>query len=206
MHGEPVGSGQETFRYRAPYIFRVAISTNRILQLEEGTGTLQYKDSATAQTRYRMVRAEECMRRFLHHILPDRCVKVRSDGLLSPGHRHLLPQARERLGAETIARNPAGKVPKVRNHSAVKEPVAVPRCPTCGSPLILVQTLRPKGRWPPCPCLHSRYVALHWGRRHLSCAAARAGGVLLVHKCLWQRRGRMFRRPTHGALSHAAAS
>ena len=149
VHGEPVGSGQETFRSRAPYIFRVAISTNRILQLEESHVTLQYKDSATAQTRYCTVRAEEFMRRFLHQVLSDRCVKVRSDGLLSPGHRQRLTKARALLGAGTIARNTAGKAPKVSQHLAVKEPGATLRCPTCGSPLILGQTLRPTGRWPP---------------------------------------------------------
>jgi predicted RNA-binding Zn-ribbon protein involved in translation (DUF1610 family) len=149
VHCEPVGSGQEAFRYLAPYIFRVAISNNRILQLEESNVTFQYKESATAQTRYCTVSAKEFIRRFLQHVLPDRFVKVRYYGLLSPGNRQLLTQARELLGAGTIARNTAGKAPKVGQRLAVKEPVAALRCPTCGSPLILVQTLRPKGRWPP---------------------------------------------------------
>lgn len=33
VHGEPVDRGQEALRYLAPYIFRVAISTNRILTM-----------------------------------------------------------------------------------------------------------------------------------------------------------------------------
>jgi len=65
VHGEPVGSGQEAFRYRAPYIFRVAISNHRILQREAGNVTLQHKELATAPTRYCTVSAEEFRRRFL---------------------------------------------------------------------------------------------------------------------------------------------
>ena len=90
VHCAPVGSGQAAFRYLAPYIFRVAISHNRILQLEESNVTFQYKESATAQTRYCRVSAEECIRRFLQHVLPDRFVTVRYYGLLSPGNRQLL--------------------------------------------------------------------------------------------------------------------
>ena len=49
MHCEPVGSGEAAFRYLAPYIFRVAISNNRVLKLEDGQVTFQYKESATDQ-------------------------------------------------------------------------------------------------------------------------------------------------------------
>ena len=149
VHCEPVGSGQEAFRYLAPYIFRVAISNNRILRLEAGNVTLQYKDSATAQTRYCTVSAEEFIRRFLQHVLPDRFVKVRYYGVLSPGNRQLLTKARALLGAGTTERHTIGPAPKVRQRLAVKEPVDTLRCPMCGRPLSLVQTLRPKGRGPP---------------------------------------------------------
>jgi hypothetical protein len=149
VHCQPVGSGQAAFRYLAPYIFRVAISNNRILKLEEGTVTFQYKDSATARTRYCTVSAEEFIRRFLQHVLPDRFVKVRYYGLLSPSNRHLLTQARGLLGTSSSTRHTVGTAPQVSKRPAVKEPVDAPRCPTCGSPLILVQTLRPTGRWPP---------------------------------------------------------
>lgn len=143
VHCKPVGSGQHAFRYLAPYIFRVALSNNRIRKLEDGKVTLQYKEAATAQTQYCTVSAEECMRRFLQHILPDRCVKVRSYGLLSPSNRQVLPKAKELLGAGTIERPTAGKAPAGSHRAASKEPVDVPRCPKCGSLLMLVRTLRP---------------------------------------------------------------
>jgi len=39
VHCEPVGSGTAAFKYLAPYIFRVAISNQRILKLEDGQVT-----------------------------------------------------------------------------------------------------------------------------------------------------------------------
>ena len=71
------------FKYLAPYIFRVAISNNRILKLEDGKVTFKYKESATDQIRFSTVSAEEFIRRFLQHVLPQRFVKVRYYGLMS---------------------------------------------------------------------------------------------------------------------------
>lgn len=143
VHCEPVGRGQEAFRYLAPYIFRVAISNNRILKLADGQVTFRYTESATAQVKICTVPAEEFIRRFLQHVLPHRFVKVRYYGLLSPGNRHLLTQARQVLGGRAVETKLSGK------GGAVQEPMTAPRCPRCGSPLILVQTLRPKRREPP---------------------------------------------------------
>src|SRR5437879_2196305 len=82
------------FKYLAPYIFRVALSNRRILKLEAGNVTFQYKESATQQIKSRALTAEEFIRRFLQHVLPPRFVKVRYFGLLSPKHRHWLTQVR----------------------------------------------------------------------------------------------------------------
>ncbi len=87
VHGEPVGSGEEACRSLAPSSLRVALSHTRVLTLEAGHVTLQSKASATDQTRSAPVPAHECMRRFLPHVLPERCINVRSDGVLSPGNR-----------------------------------------------------------------------------------------------------------------------
>jgi Putative transposase len=146
VHCEPVGRGEEAFRYLAPYIFWVAISHNRILTLQEGDVTFQHKDSATNQVTTCTLPAEEFMRRFLQHVLPARFIKVRYYGLLSPTNRHVLHRARELRGAGTVDADTTG------HHRDRIEPTAaraLPRCPTCGSPLIRVQTLRPQGRSPP---------------------------------------------------------
>ena len=45
----PVGSGERAIKYLAPYIFRVAISNRRLLKLENGNVTFQYRNGETKQ-------------------------------------------------------------------------------------------------------------------------------------------------------------
>jgi hypothetical protein len=145
---EPVGSGEAAFKYLAPYIFRVAISNNRILKLEDDKVTFKYKESATDRVRISTLTAEEFIRRFLQHVLPPRFVKVRYYGLLSPSNRHLLERAREQLGSnagETGARSPE----TTAEDSVLKQAKDSRRCGTCGSILMMVRRLGAKGREPP---------------------------------------------------------
>ena len=138
---EPVGSGVAAFKYLAPYIFRVAISNNRIRTLEDGRVTFQYKDSATDQIKTSQIPAEEFIQRFLQHVLPKRFTKVRYYGLLSPSNRRLLNIAREQLGAGRITTGGESQPPK--------EQTEAHRCPECGGELVLVRRLSPHGRQPP---------------------------------------------------------
>ncbi len=141
VHCEPVGSGEAAFKYLAPYIFRVAISNKQILKLESGKVTFQYKESATDEIRTSTVTAEEFIRRFLQHVLPDRFIKVRYYGLLSPTNRHLLNRARELLGADALQ---SKAIDQSRDVKQSLEAPAPRRCPKCGSTLILVERLKPK--------------------------------------------------------------
>jgi hypothetical protein len=109
VHCQPVGSGEQAFRYLAPYLFRVAIRNKSLLTLEDGNVTFQYKASATDQLQCCTLTAEELMRRFLQHILPDSFIKVRYDGLLSPSNRHWLNRTRPWLAASAIATKTTGK-------------------------------------------------------------------------------------------------
>jgi ribosomal protein L37AE/L43A len=142
VHSEPVGSGEAAFKYLAPYVFRVAISNSRIVKLEAGQVTFKYKDSATDQVRFCTVSAEEFMRRFLQHVLPERFVKVRYYGLLSPGNRHLMKRVREALGARASRSVSSSEVGAGVQREAL-------RCPSCGNEMKLIATLRARGREPP---------------------------------------------------------
>jgi Putative transposase/Transposase zinc-binding domain len=142
VHCQGVGTGEAACKYLAPYIFRVAISNRRILKLEDGQVTFSYKDSATEQIKFSTISAEEFIRRFLQHVLPDHFVKVRYYGLLSPSNRHLLDQARQLLTTLTQSDSSnTDRQPKVT--------IDAPRCPRCGSILRLLERLKPKSRWPP---------------------------------------------------------
>jgi hypothetical protein len=94
------------------------------------------------QVKFATVIAEEFMRRFLQHVLPERFVKVRHYGLLSPGNRHLLKLAREALGARASGSGASSE----HGVSAQREPL---RCPSCGNEMKLIGTLSARGREPP---------------------------------------------------------
>ena len=51
VHCKPVGCGQLALKYLAPYIFRVAISNQRILKLENEQVTFRYRATNTGQER-----------------------------------------------------------------------------------------------------------------------------------------------------------
>src|SRR5215813_12937823 len=140
---EPVGSGEAAFKYLAPYIFRVAISNNRILKLEDAQVTFKYKESATDQIKFCTISAQEFIRRFLQHVLPDRFIKLRYYGLMSPGNRELLNQARESLGAGVVESNPTDTNPDEQKRNPV------PCCPCCGTVLTLVRELKRRSGLPP---------------------------------------------------------
>ena len=70
--------------YLARYANRVGISNNRIVKLENGNVTFKWRDySDFNKEKLMTVTANEFIRRFLLHILPDRFTKIRHYGLLS---------------------------------------------------------------------------------------------------------------------------
>jgi hypothetical protein len=149
VHCAPVGSGAQAFQYLAPYIFRVAISNNRLRQLENGNVTFSYKESATDQVKSCTLTAEKFIRRFLQHVLPPRFIKVRYYGLLSPRQRPRLQLARQLLGDSANANQPA---PPIGSSQAAiangQSPMSAPTCPHCRGPLTLLAPLAPRGRAP----------------------------------------------------------
>lgn len=140
VHAAAVGSGEQAFKYLAPYIFRVALNNNRLRNLHDGQVTFAYKESATDQLKRCTVTAEEFIRRFLQHVLPNRFIKVRYYGLLSPAQRQLLRKARALLAA--TANKPKTQAVKTT------QPPALLTCPHCGGPLTLLSPLAPRGRAP----------------------------------------------------------
>jgi Putative transposase/Transposase zinc-binding domain len=140
VHSEAVGSGEQAFKYLAPYIFRVALSNNRLRKLHDDHVTFSYKESATDQLKSCTLTASEFIRRFLQHVLPNRFIKVRYYGLLSPAHRQLLQKARSLLSATTSKLKPQAPIATV--------PLALLTCLHCGRPLTLLSPLAPRGRAP----------------------------------------------------------
>ena len=109
--------------------------------------TFRYRDGATKKTKCCTLPATAFIGRFMQHVLPRGFVKVRYFGLFGPGNRQVLAQLRAMLcgPAPPEAAQPPANVPT----SDVPPVPDVARCPVCGSPMELTQTVQPKSRSPP---------------------------------------------------------
>lgn len=137
----PVGSGLSALKYLAPYIFRIALSNNRIEQVANDAVTFRYTEGKTGAHKRATLPVDTFIGRFLAHVLPKGFVKVRAYGLLHPSKRRLLAEVRSILALQQIA------LPQPRAVAALEPLVTVPdvsRCPSCGQPMQLIQTLPPK--------------------------------------------------------------
>ena len=84
----PFGGPDRVLDYLGRYTHRVAISNNRLEALNDGQVRFAYKDYKHEQRHKVMtVSADEFLRRFLLHVLPDSFQRIRHYGLLSNRHR-----------------------------------------------------------------------------------------------------------------------
>jgi len=88
---QPVrGSIENVLNYLGRYVHRIAITNNRIIDIDDGKVTFEYQDTSDQQWKKMTLQAEEFIRRFLQHVLPQGFHKVRYYGIWSPSHRLLL--------------------------------------------------------------------------------------------------------------------
>jgi len=74
--------------YLGRYTHRVAISNNRIVFFDNGFVTFKWRDYRDQnKQKFMTVKAEEFIRRFLMHVLPDKFVRIRHYGILSNRNR-----------------------------------------------------------------------------------------------------------------------
>lgn len=80
----PKGEPENVIEYIGRYSFRVAISNERIKDISNGKVTFEYKDyKDNSKIKLMTISAEEFIRRFLLHVLPNRFTKIRHYGILS---------------------------------------------------------------------------------------------------------------------------
>ena len=85
---------QKLLKYLAPYVFRVAISDNRILECTESTVTYQYTPSGTTKVLTKTVAGWKFARGFLQHVLPKGFRKVRHYGWMASNSRTTLERVK----------------------------------------------------------------------------------------------------------------
>jgi hypothetical protein len=146
VHCKPVGDGQATLKYLAPYIHRVAISNRRLLSfdnrgsMESSQVTFQYRASDTGQLKICRLSVEQFFQRFLQHVLPRAFVKVRYFGFFGAAVRRKLAALQIRLGSQLhdLAEHQAAS-----SQSAQEAPSKI-LCPTCGLPMTFQRNLPPE--------------------------------------------------------------
>jgi predicted nucleic acid-binding Zn ribbon protein len=136
------GEGAEAvLRYLARYVFRIALTNARIVNMDDGHVTFRYKDRSTKQ--WRLCRLDDFtfLDRFLMHVLPKGFHKVRYYGLWH--HSKKAQQTARRL-LDLIERKPkeapagvAQLAPQAEALAAQRDPTARqtnfrPKCPRCG--------------------------------------------------------------------------
>ncbi len=143
VHCQRAGCGEQVLDYLGRYVFRIAISNSRLEQIQDNQVTFRYRDNRTHALRHVTLSGVEFLRRFLQHVLPRGCTKVRYYGLWSPTFHERLEHARTLLSPPppTTATGP------VLDSTPSTSPASPPRparCPHCqGGILLLVQVLRP---------------------------------------------------------------
>lgn len=148
-HCQPAGTGTEILTYFAPYIYRIALTNNRLETLEDGHVTFRFKKRGAAGWKRLTLPAEAFIHRFLQHVLPRGFIKVRYYGILSPSRRKGLTHIRTLLAACPSNAPAAESGPHRDPPQTGPAPVREQRCKQCGGPLVFLRRLSPHPREPP---------------------------------------------------------
>jgi hypothetical protein len=123
----PFAGPEKVLDYVGRYTHRVAISNNRLLDIEN--------DQIRFKKRLMTVTVEEFLRRFLLHTLPRGFVRIRFCGFLANRHRReLLPLCRQVLNARPL---PSSSTPP----SSESKHSCNWLCPLCGGTMTVIEKL-----------------------------------------------------------------
>jgi len=138
VHCQAVGSGQTTLKYLARYVFKVAISDQRIVRFDDTQVWFRYRKVHSNRVRTMALPIFEFMHRFLQHVLPRGFMKVRYYGFVSPSFSMPLEELKARVElAQGFALRDSEIEPERITTTA-------PRCcPHCGGRLRYQRTILP---------------------------------------------------------------
>jgi len=142
----PFAGPEQVLDYVGRYTHRVAISNNRLLDISEDKVTFRYKDYRhEAQQKTMRLEAEEFIRRFLLHVLPEGFQRIRYYGFLANRYREeKLTRCRDLLGMPAPDRT-ASEVNK--DYSERYEKLtgsSLWECPVCHQGRMLVIEVLPR--------------------------------------------------------------
>jgi hypothetical protein len=128
----PFGGPSQVVEYLGRYTHRVAISNQRLLNVDTGQVTFQYKQYRTTdcqKARQMTLPADEFIRRFLLHSLPPGFQRIRHYGLLASRSK----LANLALCRQYLKAPPVETLPVPGTKAAVQAQLLAPvlRCPQC---------------------------------------------------------------------------
>lgn len=128
----PFGGPQTVLAYLARYTHRVAVANSRLIALEDGQARFTWKDyRAHGRTKVMTLAADEFIRRFLLHVLPDGFHRIRHYGFLANADRSdNLALCRRLIAAHNVTANPGPAIDHASDEHTRSD--AVPTCPDCG--------------------------------------------------------------------------
>lgn len=138
----PFGGPEHVLNYLGRYTHRIAISNRRLIALSDGKVSFSWKDYKHGNRHAVMtLDADEFIRRFLLHVLPNRFVRIRHYGLLANAKR----SANLNLCRQLLSAKPSSSIQqdwKERYQTLTGKPVDL--CPTCGKGrMILIEVISP---------------------------------------------------------------
>lgn len=128
----PFAGPQQVLDYVGRYTHRVAISNNRLLDIENDQVRFQWKDyRGGGQIKTMTLAADEFIRRFLMHVLPEGFQRIRYYGFLGNRYRkQKLEQCRRLLGTPTLV-EPANTAKDYRDRYEELTGHSLYQCPQC---------------------------------------------------------------------------
>jgi len=140
----PFAGPEQVLQYLGRYTHRVALSNERLVDLQNGVVRFRWKDYSDGdRMKVMALAAEEFIRRFLLHIVPERFVRIRHFGVLANRSRQAkLARCRQLLGQPLPPPSPtAESVPALLLRLTG---IDIERCQVCGQGrLAAVEMLRP---------------------------------------------------------------
>jgi hypothetical protein len=140
---QPFGGPDAVLAYLSRYTHRIALANSRLVAFDGERVTFKWKDyRAKSAARYKLMTldADEFVRRFLIHVLPDGFHRIRHYGLFANANRAAnIALARRLLGAP----DPAPSSSESDRPTGAHEDQERNTCPCCGGRMIIVDIFEP---------------------------------------------------------------
>ena len=140
----PFAGPQQVLDYVGRYTHRVAISNNRLVDIDNGRVKFHWKDYRdNSQIKVMDLEADEFIRRFLLHVLPEGFQRIRYYGFLANrDRRKKLALCRQLLGMQTSSQTTSIK--DYRQHYQELTGRSLTLCPRCQKGhMVIVESLPP---------------------------------------------------------------